>query len=124
MGYLLRKLTDKDEVCDAIKHFATDKTVIQELGEPLIYDRAQVWWVCYEKNIIAGFICYKDDKILYAYTVSKFRRKGIFNLLYLQLPHLAWKTVASNASKDIFLKKGFTIIKSYNVCHKMKLCKN
>jgi hypothetical protein len=68
---------------------------------------------------MVGFICYNLTKILYVYVLPEFRRRGLFTVLYNELPPQRWEVVASNASYKLFLKKGFEIVKSYKICHKL-----
>lgn len=96
------------------------KEVLKELGEPLILDEKQNWYFAYLKKELAGFIVHNEDTIIYAYTLPEYRGKGIFNKLYNEIPDKGWKTVSSNKALPIFIKLGFKIIKSYNICHKLK----
>lgn len=97
-----------------------DREFLKEMGEPLIWDKKQNWMLCYSGTELAGFMCYNSDTICYAYTFPKYRGQGVFSTLYRELPDRDWKVVASNMSLPIFLHKGFTIIKSYKICHKLK----
>src|SRR5690606_41908039 len=108
-------------VCDELRYLTPNREVIREMGEPIIIEKGQQWILCYYENLIVGFICFKNDKILYAYTSKIFRGKGVFNLLYSELPNRKWTTIASNMSYPIFLKKGFKVVKNYKNCHKLIL---
>lgn len=92
---------------------------IKEMGEPLKYDRGQFWQIAYVDKVFAGFIVYNLGTILYAYTKKEHRNQGVFNELFSNVPSYVTKVVASNLSLPIFLKKGFKLIKSYKICHKL-----
>lgn len=102
-----------------IKYISTSKECYKELGEPLLVEFGQTWLFDYCDNELRGFICYNKKTILYAYTLPKFRGKGVFNNLYEKLPYQEWNTIASNMSYPIFLKKGFEVVKNYVNCHKL-----
>lgn len=126
MGNLFRTIKTESHlfVCDELKYLSTNRKVISELGEPLIIEKGQYWILAYHLDILSGFISHKDNKILYAYTVELMRNKGVFNMLYNELPENDWETIASNMSYPIFIKKGFKVIKNYKTCHKLKLYGN
>lgn len=110
-------------ICDEIKYLSTSKEVIKEMGEPLLVDKNQKWIFAYDKEgQLCGFIAYKKESILYVYVLPEYRGKGIFSILYNELPqNTSWNVLASNMSYPLFLRKGFTIIKNYKTCHKLKL---
>lgn len=108
-------------VADELKMFTCNREVIKELGEPIIIENGQRWILCMSDNECVGFIGYNDTSILYAYVVKYYRGEGLFNLMYKNLPIQDWLTIASNMSLPIFIKKGFTVIKNYKTCHKLKL---
>lgn len=108
-------------VADELKMFTCNREVLKELGEPIIIERGQRWFLCMFEGECIGFIGYNSSTILYAYVVKKYRGEGLFNLMYDNLPIQNWQTVASNMSLPIFIKKGFTVIKNYKTCHKLKL---
>lgn len=124
MEYIFRTITSNSYhfTCDELKYLSTSKEVIKEMGEPIIVSDNQKWIFAYIDDILVGFSCYKEDKILYFYTLPAYRNRGIFNLLYNELPNdINWNVIASNNSLPIFIKKGFTVIKNYKNCHKLKL---
>jgi|SRR5690606_3441677 len=127
MGNIFRtvKSTSYHFICDEIKYLSTSRDVIKEMGEPLIVEKGKVWIFAYLGTELVGFISYYAESIIYAYTMPEFRGKGVFSLLYSELPtDVEWNVTASNASYPIFLKKGFTVIKNYSICHKLKLYVN
>lgn len=93
---------------------------IKEMGEPLICRMGQFWNFAYIDKTMVGFMVYDLGSILYAYTKKEYRNKGVFNELFNEVPAYVTKVVASNISLPIFLKKGFTVVKSYKICHKLK----
>ncbi len=97
-----------------------DKTVIKEMGEPIIYDEKQKWIFAISKNTMIGFIVYNPTSILYVYTLPKFRLQKVLSFLYANLPKQNWSVVSSNASLNFFLSKGFKVVKNYKNCHKLK----
>lgn len=107
-------------IADEIKLLAIDANAIREMGEPFIYDESQTWVFVYYHGDMAGFITYNTNKILYVYVKVKFRKIGLFTVLYNELPTQKWEVVASNASYKLFLKKGFEVVKNYKNCHKLK----
>lgn len=121
MGHIFRILETQNihEVVDIIKYISTSKECYKELGEPLLVDFGQTWLFSYQDEELRGFIAHNNTHILYAYTLPKFRGKGVFNLLYDKLPEQHWITIASNMSYPIFLKKGFEVVKNYVNCHKL-----
>lgn len=121
MGYIFRILKTQDihEVVDIVKYISTSKEYHKEMGEPLLVDDSQTWYFDYQGEELRGFICHNKSRILYAYTLPKFRGKGVFNRLYNELPHQQWQTIASNMSYPIFLKKGFKVVKNYVNCHRL-----
>lgn len=123
MGNIFRILKTQNihEVVDILKYISTSKECYKELGEPLLVDFGQSWIFDYQDYELRGFICHDSVKILYAYTLPKFRGKGVFSRLYEELPYQSWETTASNMSYPIFLKKGFKVVKNYVNCHKLKL---
>ena len=123
MGYIFRivKTSSRDFICDEIKYLSTSKEVIEEMGEPLLYNKNQWWHFAYIENKMAGFIAYSGNKILYAYTMPEFRNKGVFHHIYNSIPSKNWETIASNMSYPIFLSLGFKVVKNYKTCHKLKL---
>lgn len=106
-------------VCEELKCLATNRKVISELGEPVIIEKGQSWILSYHNEIVVGFMCYRENKILYAYTTELMRGRGVFSSMYYELPDRKWETVASNMSYPIFLKKGFEVVKNYKTCHKL-----
>ncbi len=123
MGNIFRVLETQNihEVVDIVKYISTSKEYYLEMNEPLLVDFGQTWLFDYQDSELRGFMCYNSTKILYAYTLPKFRGKGVFNNLYDRIPKKEWITVASNMSYPIFLKKGFKVVKNYVNCHKLKL---
>lgn len=121
MGNIHRVLETQNihEVVDIIKYISTSKECYKELGEPLLVEFGQTWLFDYEDNELRGFLTYNKTHILYAYTLPKFRGKGVFNILYEKVPYQSWITIASNMSYPIFLKKGFEVVKNYVNCHKL-----
>lgn len=123
MGDLFRVVETQNihEVVDIVKYISTSRECFKELGEPLIVELGQTWLFDYEGDKLRGLICYSSTKILYAYTLNKYRGIGVFNNLYKRLPIQSWETIASNMSYPIFLKKSFKVVKNYVNCHKLKL---
>lgn len=121
MGNIFRTIETKDKeiIVDAIKYIATDKVAIKEMGEPFIVSDNQTWLFCYHTNELYGFCAYTSNRILYFYTLPKYRGKGVFNTLYNLLPNREWQVISSNLSYSIFLKKGFRVIKNYVNCHRL-----
>lgn len=113
------KSKSKCFICNEIKFASTDRKVLKEMGEPFIYDESQTWIFAYKFDQLVGFICYDSKKILYVYVFTKFRNKGLFTVLYNELPTQEWKTIASNMSYKLFLNKGFEVLKNYKNCHKL-----
>lgn len=106
---------------DKLKTISTSKDIYKEMGEPILFNENQVWIFAFHKKQLAGFVCYENDLINYIYTFPEFRNKGLFNILYNELPYQNWKTIASNMSLNLFIKKGFKVIKNYKNCHKLEL---
>ncbi len=121
MGYIFRILKTQDihKVVDIVKYISTSKEYYKEMGEPLFIDESQTWYFDYQSEELRGFICHNNNRILYAYTLPKFRGKGVFNRLYKEIPEQQWQVIASNYSYPIFLKKGFKVIKNYVNCHRL-----
>lgn len=115
----LVKSKSKYFICDEIKLISTDRSAIKEMGEPFIFDESQTWVFAYRYDQMVGFICYNLTKILYVYVLPEFRKRGIFTELYNELPPQKWEVVASNASYELFIKKGFEVVKNYKNCHKL-----
>lgn len=113
------KSQSKHFICDEIKYISTDKDAIREMGEPFVYSKDQNWIFSYRFDQMIGFACYNKTHILYIYVLPKFRRRGLFSVLYNELPIQPWITIASNASYKLFLKKGFEVVKNYKKCHKL-----
>lgn len=106
-------------ISDEIKLLSIDASAIREMGEPFIYDESQTWVFAYIQDEMVGFVTYNANKILYIFVRTEFRRRGIFTVLYNELPPQKWEVVASNASYKLFLKKGFEVVKNYKNCHKL-----
>lgn len=121
MGNLsITKVNSLASISSVLRWVLMDRAFLKEMGEPLIWDKNQNWMLCYSGTELAGFMCYNGDTICYAYTFPLYRKQGVFSELHRQLPDRNWKVVASNASLPIFLHKGFTLIKSYKICHKLR----
>lgn len=112
---------DREEILNNIKYLGFEKEFLQEMGEPIILEDNQTWIFFYLKDKMVSFITYNHKKILYVYTLKEYRNKGLFDLMYKELPLNNWETIASNMSYPLFLKKGFKVIKNYKNCHKLKL---
>lgn len=125
MGHIQRFLKTKNlhEIVDILKYFTCSKEVYIELGEPILVDSSQNWIFEYIDHELSGFICYTESKILYAYTVPKFRCKGVFSRLLNQLPDNKFVVIASEMSYPIFLKNGYKVLKNYKNCHKLEKTK-
>lgn len=113
----------KHFVADEVKMLSIDPVFIKEMGEPIIFTKNQVWLFAYygagsDKELV-GFITFGGGVFLYAYTMPNHRNKGVFMELFKQVPSSIKKVVASNMALPIFLKLGFTIVKSYKICHKL-----
>lgn len=123
MEYFFRtiKSISLDYTINKIKELSTSKDVFKEMGEPLLVDKQQIWVFAFFKKELAGFICYNSNTILYVYTLPKFREKGLFTILYNELPFQDWKVIASNKSLNLFKRKGFKVVKNYKNCHKLEL---
>lgn len=106
-------------ICDEIKFISTDGKAIKEMGEPFIYHKDQIWTFAYINESLLGFSCHNKTHILYIYVLPEFRRRGLFSVLYNELPIQPWTTIASNSSYKLFLKKGFEVVKNYKNCHKL-----
>lgn len=121
MGYIftILELESHYLVADELKMFTSNRDVIKELGEPIIVERGQKWILCMNGSDCIGFIGYNGNTILYAFTKKEYRNKGVFNFMYDNLPIQPWKTIASNISYPIFIKKGFEAVKNYKNCHKL-----
>lgn len=92
---------------------------LKEMNEPICWTPEQSWYIAYIDGGLVGFICHDNDTIKYAYTITRYRNKGVFLALYNEIPEQTWKVVASNMSLPIYQKLGFKIIKSYKICHKL-----
>lgn len=126
MEHLFRTVSSESYhfICDEIKYISTSGKAIKEMGEPFIVERGQTWIFAYLENELVGFCAYVGEKILYFYTVPEHRGKGVFNILYNEIPDRSWEVIASNDSYPIFVKKGFKVVKNYKTCHKLKLYGN
>lgn len=90
-----------------------------EMGEFIKWSGDQYWFFAYSEGVMIGFICHNNDTILYAYTRRSFRNKGVFSMLYKEIPEQSWRVNSSNMALPIYLKLGFKILKSYKICHKL-----
>lgn len=123
MGHIFRFIESESHyfIADELKMYTSNREVIKELGEPIFIERGQRWILCFFESQCLGFIGYNSSKILYVYVKKEYRKKGVFNEMYSCLPIQNWEVVASNMILPIFLKKGFTVIKNYKTCHKLRL---
>lgn len=112
---------DREEILNNIKYLGFEKEFLKEMGEPIILEDNQTWIFFYLSDKMVSFITYNHKKILYVYTLKEHRNKGLFDLMYKELPLNNWETIASNMSYPLFLKKGFKVVKNYKNCHKLKL---
>lgn len=117
-------ITNKKEVSDELKEFSISRKVISELGEPIIFDRGDVFCVLKEneKCIAFGAINAKKNFLKYMYVRESHRGKGLFKEVYLELEKLCSdkiKTVSTNNALPIYQKYGFTITKSYVNYHNL-----
>lgn len=126
MGNLLKiiKQERKERICAGLKYFSTSKSVLKELGEPIIVEDDHICLFAVVVNNIVGFLSYNNSKILYVYVLPEYRKRGIFTKLYNELPKQNWIVMSSNLAKPIYEKRGFRVVKSYKTCHKMKLKNN
>lgn len=123
MGDILksRRIENFLSIVEHIKDVCFSSEFLKEMGEPIVYNPNQEWVFLYKDNIWTSFICYSGDKILYLYTKKEFRRQGLLKVIYNELPKKKWLVVASNMSYDFFIKRGFSVVKNYKNCHKLKL---
>lgn len=120
MGHLqIVKTCSLHFIANEIGSTIMTKKFIIEMGEPVIWMPDQYWYIASQDNEFVGFICHNNDTILYTYVRPQYRNKGVFSALYNEIPVQPWKTIASNLSLPIFLNKGFEIVKSFKICHKL-----
>lgn len=110
------------EILTHVKHHLWDRQTIKELGEPIIYDKGQVWLIALEGKVMTGFLTFleteRDYKIQYLYVLPDFRRLRIAAKLYetfeaLPIKDKPIKAVATKMSVDFFVGAGFEVTKQF-----------
>lgn len=105
-----------------MKNLLWDKQAITELGEPIIWNDAQEWYIMTDNKQLAGFLAvtpYNNHyKINYWYVLPEYRGKNIAHKLYHEFikynfGKLKIKAVATKMSLPIFQKFGFEVTKSF-----------
>lgn len=125
---MVYQLKNKKDILKHLADFLLEKKVFQELGEPILYEKGDVFWVKIHKGKTVGFACVffqKDSaRLKYIYVQESQRGNGFFTELYNELEKfcidLKFQKITAtctNRALPIYQKKGWEISKSFKNYH-------
>lgn len=108
--------------------YIMDRETIKELGEPLIFDCMDVWFVYENKGFVCLNIDGKKSKLKYSYVNKNHRGEGIFSKLMDKAINYCKESgvkeinsISTLMALDIYINKyGFKITKSFVNYFKIK----
>ncbi len=121
-------LTSKESVSKEIGVLAMSRDVFKELGEPILFDEGDRFFVSEKNGVLIGFSAMTEKGVLkYAYIMPGDRGRGLFSKIYELIEDWAMsqgiktiKAVSTNAGLPVYLKKGFVITHSFTNYHKVE----
>lgn len=121
-------LTSKESICAKVGLFALSRDVYKDLGEPILFDEGDRFFVHEENGVINGFAAMSEKGFLkYFYILPEYRGNGVFSKIFSTVEDWAVsqgiktiKAVSTIAGLEIYQKKGFVITHSYTNYHKIE----
>lgn len=125
---MVYQLKNKKDVIKHLSNFILSEKVFKELGEPIIYNKGDVFWVKIHKGVTVGFACvsFKQSsaRLKYIYVSDEHRGNSFFSEMYkevesfcIDLKFERITAVATNQALPIYQKYGFEISKSWKNYH-------
>lgn len=112
---------NKSEIVDFIKFFSTSKSVLKELGEPIVYQEDCNIKAFLIENICVAFCMYGKNKLYYVYVNEKYRKNGIASNLISDIS-VGSVAIVNNSVIDFYIKNNYKIVeftKKYSKAYKI-----
>lgn len=124
---MISMLRSAEQIVSKLSCLAMSRIVYKELGEPLIFDEGDVFFIKESQGKTVGFSAMSKDGFLkYMYVISDCRGMGFFTEMYkaveLSAQAFGFKEIRSVSTKSalpIYQKKGFKIAHSYTNYYKI-----
>jgi len=121
-------LTERKQVSEAICQFTTSRKVLKELGEPIIFDDGDRFFIKQIQGQTVAFAALSGKGFLkYVYVKTSNRGQGLFLELYKSVEEMAKAleikeitAVSTLQGLPLYQKNGFEITKSFTNYHKIK----
>lgn len=127
---MIQHTSNTETISNKLKSFATSVSVYKELGEPILCHPGIEFMFWQDKSEVLSFVGYQTKRdhvfLRYAYTATKSRNQGYFSLLLEEMEESipkgikTIKAVATDSALSIYLKRGYTVSKSYTKFHKIE----
>lgn len=122
---ILRK---PESIASKLAGLLLSREVFKELGEPILFDEGDAFFVKEASGRVVGFSAISKDGFLkYMYVVSDCRKMGLFSEMYEAVETAAQafgfsaiRAVSTGMALPIYQKKGFEITHSYTNYFKIK----
>ena len=121
-------LIEKKSIHEKVAPFAMRRDVFKELGEPILIDEGDVFFIKKDKALdICAFSALSRAGVLkYMFVESSHRGNGLFSELYQYIESYAIESgikkisaVSTAMALPMYQKKGFGVIHSYTNYHKI-----
>lgn len=127
---MILRVEERYEMIEQLVDFIASREIYSELGEPILFDEGDVFFICKHGTYVHGFAAINKRKghcfLKYMYVIPEKRGNGIFNQLYKEIEAYAnkiecgcIKAVSTNMGLPIYLKNGFIIDKGFKNYHKI-----
>lgn len=127
---MVRTYTDRYEIIEILVDFIANRQVCKELGEPILIDKGDVFFIKKTGTKVIGFAAINKGSnnclLKYMYVLPDKRGFGLFSELYTevelyskQIECPCIKAVCTDSALPIYLKKNFKIDKGFKNYHKI-----
>lgn len=125
---MIHSTTKQNNVVNNLSDYVINRDVFKELGEPILFDKGDIWFFYKKQKQAVGFCCVLPQKtsmkLKYIYVHPDHRKNGIFKELMNVAEEDAKEkgfdkitAVATNQAYPLYKKRGYETSKSWTNYH-------